>query len=91
MSVFLVLSMADTSAVLEARIESICGESGKFALKDGAWFVVFEGSTHLLAEKLGVRGGETEPALVLPFTNYSGRASPDIWDWLGRHLPVRAG
>lgn len=91
MAVFFILSMNDTPLGLEAKIDTICGENGKFSLKDGAWLVVFDGTAQLLSEKLGIRGGETEPALVLSVSNYSGRASPDIWDWLSTHLPVRAG
>jgi hypothetical protein len=91
MSVFVILSVGDSSSALEERINTTFGENSKFLIKDGMWLVTYDGVTHVLAEKLGIRAGEVEPAVVFLVGNYSGRGSPDIWDWLGERLPVRAG
>lgn len=91
MSIFFVLSMAEQTVNLEAKIDAICDEHSKFGIKDGSWLLSFDGTTHLLAERLGIRAGETEPALVLLISNYSGRASPDIWEWLSTRMPMRVG
>lgn len=91
MSVFAVMSMGDGASTLEAKIASVVGEGSRFLLRDDVWLVAYDGTTQLLAEKLGIRSGESQPGIVLLVSNFSGRASPDIWAWLVDRLLVRAG
>lgn len=59
-------------------------ESNVFELADDKWFVVYDGISRDLAEKLGIRGSENlvGTGLVLPLNGYSGRAPRGLWEWL---------
>lgn len=59
-----------------------------FAFKDDAWFIVYAGTARQLADKIGLRGnGEIGAGLIAPITNYSGRGSPELWEWLKVNWP----
>lgn len=91
MSAYLILATDTTYAKLEAKVDEHFAETSKFFLRDGAWLVDYDGTTQLLSEKLGIRAGDTEPGVVFLIANYSGRAAPDIWEWLSKRVLARAG
>ena len=53
-----------------------------FKLKGDTWLVDHKGTTPELADFLKIRSGESGSGLVLPVTNYNGRAPADLWEWL---------
>ena len=58
--------------------------------KKDCWLVAYEGTTRDLAIKLGIRPGTTGSGLVCSISTYSGRASPEVWEWLKVHWPQNA-
>ena len=46
------------------------------------FFVSYGGTTQDLSEKVGLKGRREASGVVLPVSNYSGFASPDLWEWL---------
>lgn len=53
----------------------------------GAWLVAFDGTSRELADKTGVRDGLNGTGLVTSVGSYSGRAAPEVWEWLKVHWP----
>jgi len=51
-------------------------------LVNGQWLVVTTDAPKELCDKLGITTGTTGSAIVVSFTNYYGRASAEIWEWL---------
>jgi hypothetical protein len=82
MKVFVVISTRNATGVADAiRNENL----EYFVIKGDAWLVAFDGTTRALAEKLGIRGGESGPGLVCSIDGYSGRLPKDAWEWLNLH------
>lgn len=46
------------------------------------YFVSYTGTTRELANALNFQDGESGTGVVLPFSNYWGYASKDLWEWL---------
>jgi len=53
---------------------------GEYAPK--VYFVSYPGTTRELAAALNLHDGESGTGVVLPFSNYWGYASKDLWEWL---------
>lgn len=86
-SVFYVSAISDPDAVAERIKELIPDENDRYELIDGQWFVVFEGISRTLAEKLSIRGEpHISTGIVLPVMSYSGRAEPSLWEWLNKQM-----
>jgi len=89
MAAFIVVATRDALKIKES-IEDLFVETNRLELTDAVWLVDYDGTTQLLADKLKIR---SEPSVgtgvVFPVTNYSGRASADVWEWLGAHLASR--
>lgn len=58
------------------------------AVKDDTWLATFDGTAREFAEKIGIRPGETGSGLVLSIGSFSGRAAPEIWEWLKVNWPA---
>lgn len=56
-----------------------------FALRDDAWLVASDATTREVAERLGIRGGESGSGIVCSINGYSGRMPKDVWEWLALH------
>jgi hypothetical protein len=78
------MSTAQVFAVIATRGAEVqkLPEPSYYEIKDDAWLVSYEGTTRQLAERLGIRGGESGSGLVILAAGYSGRASSDVWEWL---------
>lgn len=89
MAVFIVVAIRSPEKI-KGNIEGFISEANRLLLKEGVWLVDYDGTSKLLAEKLQIRA---EPpsgtGIVFPITNYSGRASDNVWEWLGAHLTAR--
>ena len=79
MPVFFVVALANKEKLKAAVHEA---DSDAFELKDDSWFLKYEGTARALAEKLGMISGATGNGVVVPVSNYSGRAPADVWEWL---------
>jgi hypothetical protein len=85
--IFVVVSISEPPAV-ERALETAAPDGGYYKIKDGVWFVQFDGTSQDLAEKLGVRTPPTNgTGVVTPIGNYSGRGPTDMWEWLKVHWP----
>jgi hypothetical protein len=84
MAVFVVIAFRNSEAVAQKVQEVADGKH--YPLTQEAWLVAHEGTTQTLAQDLGIRGGESGSGLVLSVQNYSGRASPDVWEWFKLHM-----
>ena len=65
--------------------EEHLSELGKPVYKDygpKVYFVSYTGTTRELAAALNLHNGESGTGVVLPFSNYGGYASKDLWEWL---------
>ncbi|WP_146196928.1 hypothetical protein [Achromobacter pulmonis] len=81
--VYFVTALSKPSAVAERLPEVIPDEGMIYKLANDKWFVVYDGISRELAEKLGMRGDPfISSGLVLPVSSYSGRAPTDLWEWL---------
>jgi hypothetical protein len=85
MGMFTVIATREPEKI-GAKINETCGDGTYYALGPNAWLVDFDGTTRDLAEALGIRAGDTGAGVVLSVENYSGRASPDIWEWMKVHF-----
>jgi hypothetical protein len=80
--VYFVTALSEAEDVAKKIGEIAPGEDA-YQLAPDKWFVAFEGVSQTLAEKLGIRGNpHVGTGLVLPVTNYSGRAPAPLWEWL---------
>lgn len=62
-------------------------EEDSYRLAPNVWMIDHDGTTRALAEKIGIRGEQAVGAgIAFPISNYSGRASSDVWEWLQLHL-----
>ena len=80
MPVFLVVALKDSAESVDAAVAKMDTEKA-YKVEPGKWFV----NAHFtvarqLADSLGLR--ETNAHLVVPVRGYSGRAEPDLWEWL---------
>jgi hypothetical protein len=81
-----VVVITRSSEELAKRIEAI-PEVNRFKLKDDVWLIDHELTTQAFAEYIGIRKenlGAT--GIAFPITNYSGRATSSVWEWLKLHL-----
>lgn len=86
MQIFVVVAIQKPAAV-EKQLQEITPDK-YFEVKDGVWLAAYAGTSQQFAEKLKIRSGESGTGLVTPISNYSGRASTDLWEWLKVNWPV---
>jgi hypothetical protein len=81
MPLFLVVALEGSSAAVDAAVVSKYPESS-FKIESGKWAVNAPDVTigRELAVKLGIR--ETQTHVIVPIRAYTGRANPDLWEWL---------
>lgn len=85
MAIFAVIITKGVESI-RARIETEC--QAWHQLTDDVFLVSYKGATtQELAEALGIRKGETGSGVTIPVTNYSGRADPNVWEWLRANWP----
>ena len=49
------------------------------------FFVHDSTTTQDIAEQLGLRAAGGPSSIVLPVSNYTGFADPNLWEWLSNH------
>lgn len=81
--VYFVTAISKPAALAESLKELFPDEADRYELASDKWFVVFDGISRDLAEKLKIRSEEfVSTGLVMPVTSYSGRAPTGLWEWL---------
>lgn len=86
-TVFFVTALSNADDVAQRIKTVIQDEQDCYTLSDHQWFVVFDGLSRDLADKLGMRGDPClGNGLVMPVTSYSGRAAPSLWEWLAAQM-----
>jgi hypothetical protein len=80
MTLFAVLALKDSVAAVDAAVSAQLPEDS-YKIEAGKWIVSADVATaRQLSTKLGLR--ETAPHLVVSIRGYSGRAQPELWEWL---------
>ena len=80
MTLFAVLALKDSIAALDVAVSAQFPEDS-YKIEAGKWIVSTDLATaRQLSTKLGLR--ESAPHLVLSIRGYSGRAQPELWEWL---------
>lgn len=54
--------------------------------KTASWLVAYEGTTIELSEELGITDGSVGTGIIVPVSNYYGRAPTDLWEWLKNRM-----
>lgn len=81
MAVFAVIATTEPERVNAAVIEQY--GANHFRFSPTTWFVVDDGTSLFVSEKLGIADGRIgAQGAVLLFTGYSGYAAPQVWQWL---------
>ncbi|MGD0011362.1 MAG: hypothetical protein ABSE93_22835 [Terriglobia bacterium] len=62
-----------------------------YPLVSGQWLVVTTEGPKEFCDKLGITNGTTGSAVVVAFTNYFGRANPNIWEWITAKMGATLG
>lgn len=80
--IFFVAITSKVEAVAQ-KIQEEFNADDIYKLADDKWFIVFDGISRELAERIRIR---TTPSLgtgiVMPVESYSGRAPTQLWEWL---------
>lgn len=80
MVVFLIVALKDSTAAVDYAVLTKFPDSS-YKIEPGKWVVNAPAATAKeLAIALGLR--ETSSHLIIPVRGYSGRAQPDLWEWL---------
>jgi hypothetical protein len=79
MALFAVIALKEAGPTVDQAVEKMGSPSYKIEV--GKWVV---NSTATTAKELSVNLGlrETTTHLVFSIRGYSGRAQPDLWEWL---------
>lgn len=81
MAIFLVLSLKESNAAVDSAVSKNFSSPDAYQIEPGKWVVNAEAATaKQLSIKLGLR--ESASHLILPVRGYTGRAQPDLWEWL---------
>ena len=88
MAIYLVMAMKETQAPeMASQVERVFPEDSHYVVAPDKWFVSTEISTaRQVAEKLGIIGSKSVSGIVVSVGGYSGRAQPDVWEWLAAKL-----
>lgn len=82
--IFVVVASKDSES-LESKFSIM---NAKFVnITPDVWFVTYAGTARELADSTGIRKGEHGTGVVCPISSYSGRASPDLWEWFKVNWP----
>jgi len=87
MPLFAVLALKDSDSAVDAAVRREF-PNDSYQIEDGKWIVNADVAT---AKQLSSALGLREAAhLVLSMRGYSGRAQPDLWEWLAAQLETHS-
>jgi hypothetical protein len=84
MANFVIIPLPSSNEVLDKLLPEKFGNDS-FNLKNGSWLVSFQGTSKQLADDIGITEGNPCEGVVLNFSGYWGRATPDLWEWINEH------
>jgi hypothetical protein len=80
MALFAVIALKDSGPGVDEALSKVPSDSS-YKIEAGKWLVNTEVTTaRELSIKLGLR--ETQTHIIFSVRGYSGRAQPDMWEWL---------
>jgi hypothetical protein len=80
MPLFFLVALKDSTPAVDAAVPSHYADSA-YKIEPGKWIINADVTTSReLTVKLGLR--ETASHFALPVRGYTGRAQPDLWEWL---------
>ena len=80
MPLFLVVALQNSGPAIDEAVASKFPDTS-YKIESGKWAVNADVNTSReLTTKLGVR--ETQSHIAVPIRGYTGRAKPDLWEWL---------
>ncbi len=89
MPLFLVIAK-DGAPQVKAKLEAEF-KGSYLEFKPDTWFVETAHTTNDLADKLGIRTGDSaHGGIAVAVSSYAGRAPTDVWEWLKIHWPKAA-
>ena len=81
MALFAVIALKDSPSIVDEAVDSKIPSGKSYKIESGKWVVNADVTTaKQLSMQLGLR--ESERHLILSIRGYSGRAQPDLWEWL---------
>lgn len=81
MALYFVSPLKNSDALLK-KAKDITSDSAVYALNNGSFFVVFDGTNKDLKEKIGIADASVGTGVIISASNYSGYAPKDLWEWL---------
>lgn len=79
MALFMVLALKDSGETVDSAVREEFEDV--YQVEPGKWIINADLATaRQVSEQLGMR--EKSAHLVLSIRGYSGRAQPDLWEWL---------
>jgi hypothetical protein len=89
MALFLLVALRDSAPALQTALSSKIAPESLYTIEPGKWIVDSPTATsRSLGDSLEVPA--TEPFIVVPVTGYSGRAQPDLWEWIAAKMAEKA-
>lgn len=80
MPLFALISLKDAASAVDTAMEAYT--DAKYKIESGKWIASSKLATaRELSIELGLR--QAHAHLSFPLRGYSGRAQPDLWEWLG--------
>ena len=80
MALFAVFALKNSNDAVDHAVGQIYPDSS-YKIESGKWIVTADVTT---AKELGIKLGlrETVSHITFPIRGYSGRAQPDLWEWM---------
>lgn len=80
MALFLLVALQNSGPAIDEAVAANFPETS-YKIEPGKWAVNADVTTSReLAVRLGIR--ETQSHIAVPIRGYTGRAKPDLWEWL---------
>ena len=89
MSIFVIFRVADPAKV-EAALEAHF-PAKHMKVREGQYLVSGTGTAQAISDKLGLSEGELGSGIIFKMSNYFGRASAEIWDWIKTEAEASSG
>lgn len=80
------VAVTNNPSAIAARAVEIYGDDAVFKLSDDKFFVYSQDTSLDVSTKLGIRDGSLGSGIAFRITTYNGRASSNLWEWLGARL-----
>jgi hypothetical protein len=81
MALFVVIALQNSNDDVDQSVTINFTSDVYYRIESGKWVINANVTTaRELSDKLGIR--EKAAHLVMPVKGYSGRAQPDLWEWL---------